>query len=149
MKLIWKFIIPALALAFSGCNHDTADEPGYGFIILEFTHQVEGDTLSVDTLQYINAAGNHYLVSEVQYFISEVTLHQSGGSKTRLTQDEGIHYVDTDIPESLIWNPLDHIPAVPYDSITFNFGIIADKNAARDDCPKHSATGRESLHPYP
>jgi hypothetical protein len=81
-----------------------------------------------DTLAYMNAAGNPYLVNEIQYFITDVTLHRSGESPVVINQWDDMHYFDTDIPTTLTWDVPDNIPAGSYDYISFTFGIPADKN---------------------
>ena len=76
----------------------------------------------------MNAAGNEYLVNEVQYFISDVILHNSDGSDFMINQDGGIHYVDTDIPSTFSWAVTTDIPVGNYSSVSFTFGISEAKN---------------------
>ncbi len=99
-----------------------------GKIVLKFSHKIDGQAIQMDTLIYTNAAGNEYLVNEIQYFISDVTLHNSDGSSKMIDAWEDIHYVDTDIPSTWIWNVMDSIPAGNYTSISFTFGISQAKN---------------------
>ncbi|RLD59415.1 MAG: hypothetical protein DRJ05_06435 [Bacteroidetes bacterium] len=84
--------------------------------------------LMYDTLVYENAAGNPYLVNEIQYFISYVTLYKSDGSVIVADQWDPIHYVDTDIPDTWQWLIGDGFPAGGYDSLNFTFGIPEDQN---------------------
>jgi len=98
-----------------------------GKIAFQFFHKVNGQTLIVDSLMYTNAAGNLYNVSNIQYFISEVTLHNSNGSDYLITSDNGIHYIDTDIASTQNWS-VSNIPAGNYSSISFIFGINQAKN---------------------
>ncbi len=79
-------------------------------------------------MMYVNTAGNPYEVNQLMYFISDVRLHKSDGT-TKLIEDwKDINYVDIDIPSTLTWSVYDDIPAGTYDSITFVFGITAEKN---------------------
>ena len=62
-------------------------------------------------MKYVNAAGNPYEVNEVQYFISDVTLHRSDGTKKLIEDWKDIHYVEIDIPSTLEWAVYDDIPS--------------------------------------
>ncbi|MDW7691311.1 MbnP family protein [Flammeovirgaceae bacterium SG7u.111] len=97
-------------------------------VVLEFEHWVEGKPLVVDTLMYINAAGNRYEVNEIQWFISDVQLVKESGEELRLDSKGFSHYVDTDIPESLSWEIADELPEGNYTAIAFTFGLRGEKN---------------------
>jgi hypothetical protein len=84
--------------------------------------------LVFDTLIYTNEAGNRYLINEIQYFISYVTLYKSDGSVIVADQWDPIHYVDTDIPETWDWTIGNNFPAGEYDSLVFTFGIPEEHN---------------------
>lgn len=115
------------------CNSDKEDaitkiEPGTGKITFYFDHKINNQKLITDTLVYSNEAGNQYLISEIQYFISDITLYKSDSKTKTINEWEDIHYVDTDISESQIWNVYDEIESGDYDSISFTFGINQAKN---------------------
>jgi hypothetical protein len=84
--------------------------------------------LKFDSVRYINDAGNELLFSEIQYFISDVTLHYKDGSDYTINAWKDIHYVDSDIPATMGWTVYDSIPAGFCDSVSFTFGINEDKN---------------------
>ena len=93
-----------------------------------FEHTIGGDHIIFDSLMYVNDAGNPYLVNEIQYFISDVRLY-SGPGKVKLIDDwKAIHYVDTDIPHTRSWEVYDPIEPGHYDSVSFTFGISAERN---------------------
>ncbi len=123
---VWALLVFLIATS-SSCNKTKAPETG-GKMIIIFQHSVGDQELETDTMKYVNAAGNPYLVSEIQYFISDVCLHTSGGDSILLTKWEDIHYVDTDIPETLQYNLADSIPEGDYSYISFTFGINEEKN---------------------
>jgi hypothetical protein len=127
-----KFLIPALiTLVMISCKKDepVVEEPAkYGKISFQFSHEVNGQPLIVDTLVYTNAAGNEYLINEIQYFVSEITLHNSDGTSKVISAANGIHYIDTDIPSTHTWSLTDDIPVGNYTSISFIFGINEAKN---------------------
>lgn len=118
-----------VVILLSGCKKDPpppATETGK--INLKFTHTVDGQPLVTDTLMYTNAAGNEYLVNEIQYFISDVVLHGSDGSTVLIDDWDVIHYVDTDIPGTQLWNVPDAVTCGTYTSISFIFGISEVRN---------------------
>jgi hypothetical protein len=89
---------------------------------------VNGASLIIDNLMYTNTAGNDYEVTEIMYFISDLKLyHQDGRVISPATWDD-IHYIDTNIPETLEWVVGNEIPEGNYDSLTFTFGIPEEKN---------------------
>ena len=77
---------------------------------------------------YINSAGNQYLITEVKYFISDITLYPEQGVPQLISQWDDIFYIDDDIPSTLEQLIYDPIPAGAYDSLTFVFGITEAKN---------------------
>jgi hypothetical protein len=129
-KIFFISLIITIISVFSACkkNDVLPDEKKTGKIVLKFAHKVDGQDIEMDTLKYINAAGNHYMVNEIQYFISDVTLHNTDGSTFRIEAWDDIHYVDTDIPSTWTWNILDSIPEGTYESVSFTFGISEAKN---------------------
>lgn len=118
----------AFLLFIVSCTKKDDPVPVKAGIIFYFTHYVEDSPLKVDTLKYTNAAGNQYMVNEIQYFISDVKLHRADGSHQLIDQWKDIHYVDTDLPETQIWEVFDPIAPGEYEKITFTFGISEEKN---------------------
>jgi hypothetical protein len=118
-----------LLLLTLSCNEDDPGaEDTSGHISFTFTHLVDGLPLEKDALKYVNTAGNPYEINQVMYFISDVSLHKSDGTKKLISDWKDIHYVDIDIPETLKWDVYDDIPAGAYDSVSFVFGITKEKN---------------------
>jgi hypothetical protein len=99
-----------------------------GKVTFEFQHLVNGSPLVENELKYTNEAGNHYLITEVKYFISDVAFYKHGGIRTLVHQWKDIFYIDEDIPSTKTIPFFDPIPAGNYDSINFVFGITASKN---------------------
>ena len=124
------FILCAACLFFvTSCKKDAPiDIEKYGKISFQFVHKVNDQPLVTDTMIYTNTALNEYLINEVQYFISDVILHKSDGTDVLITQGNGIHYIDTDIPSTMTWGAFDNIPAGSYSSVSFTFGINEIKN---------------------
>jgi hypothetical protein len=116
-----------LVLSFVGCN-DEENPVQNGKIVFRFDHKIYGSTIQTDTLIYINEAGNPYLISEIQYFISDVILYHKNGFGLLINSWKDIHYVDTDLTDTHTWEVYDDIPPGTYDSIAFTFGISKEKN---------------------
>jgi hypothetical protein len=122
------FILLALMLVIGSCSTTNEEPtPNAGQISFSFEHRVDTELLRTDELIYENEAGNRYMVNEIQYYISDVTLYQDRDSII-LNAWSDIHYVDTDISSTREHLFPDKIPAGVYDRISFTFGLNAQKN---------------------
>jgi hypothetical protein len=137
MKKLALFTILMLSvLLLTNCKEDKMET---GKLTLYFKEVVNYDSLVTDSMKYINEAGNEYLVSEVQYFISNIRLYYIDGLVYSVLQDEGIHYIDSDIPGTRTWEILENVPAGRIDSISFTFGLDeADNISGRFTDPPES-----------
>ena len=128
--LIAGLAIFLLSASLSGCdkNKDKPPDPGPGKITFSFNHLIDGQPVIFDSLMYTNAAGNKYMVNEIQYFISDVTLYKSDGAEKTIKDWQDIYYVDTDLENTWSWEVYDDITPGTYDSISFIFGITDKKN---------------------
>ncbi|MFC2106722.1 MbnP family protein [Bacteroidota bacterium] len=131
-KIRWLGIILLLIVLSCKKDDDSSDNQNSetGKIRFEFYHYVDGKPLIIDSLIYTNAAGNQYMVNEIQYFISDVTLYSTDCdcSDYVIHEWKDIHYIDTDIPETHSWDVFDKIKTGNYYKITFTFGINEQKN---------------------
>ena len=124
------FIYPLLLALLVACTDKDPDPvpvPETGKITIRFHHYCDGLPIDFDIRKYVNAAGNEYMVNEIQYFISDVTLHRSDADYI-IDAWKDIHYVDTDIATTHEWKVFDEIPAGDYTGISFTFGINEEKN---------------------
>ncbi len=135
LKDSFRFRIAFLVLILissqiSSCKKDNDSDPENpsGKIIFSIEHKVGGQLLKENELIYINAAGNEYLITEVKYFISDITFYHSNGSRKVIGEWKDIYYVDENITETKTIRFYDDIPTGSYDSITFVFGIPEEKN---------------------
>ncbi|MCB2220270.1 MAG: hypothetical protein KQI35_07750 [Bacteroidetes bacterium] len=120
-----------IILSLSGCDgEEPIDEPDNqsAKIRISFSHLIDDQPIDFDTLKYVNEAGNPYMVNEIQYFISDVTLFRNDGFARIIDDWKDIHYVDTDLPATQTWEVYDKIEPGTYDSIAFTFGIVPEKN---------------------
>ena len=107
-------------------NNDTVTKGGK--FVFNFLHHIDGNEIIYDSTMYQNEAGNEYQVNEIQYFISDVTLHKDDGSTFMIDDELDIYYVDSDLEGTHTWQVFDKIPAGTYTGITFTFGFNEQKN---------------------
>lgn len=116
-------------LTLMSCDKNkNAQEPSKGNINLLVEHSINGLPVEFDKLIYENEAGNKFLLSEIQWFISDIRLHKTDGSFLLIGDDGGEFYVDTDIPASLSIKPAVEIEVGDYTGLSFTFGINDEKN---------------------
>lgn len=129
MKSGYSLLYVITLLTLSSCEKETIKhEYSTGKIEIQFIHQVNNQPLLLDSLCYVNEAGNQYEVKELKYFISDVYLYTNHGSKLHIGSQTAIHYVDIDYSETLLWKIFDTIPLGIYDSVSFVFGLNEERN---------------------
>ncbi len=116
------WLLLAVACVVSSCQ-----EPS-GKVRVRFTFSVDGAGLRQDTMLYQNEAGNRYEVTEAQYFISDMVFTAADGARYAILSDRCAHYVDADLPGTLVWCPDDELPAGGYSAVTFVFGLAPRLN---------------------
>lgn len=109
----------------------------YGETEFHISYTANGNPLVMDSLCYTNEAGNKYFVTEIQWFISKITLVSDQGDEYVLghrevsslfsTSQEKVFYVDTNIPESQTI-AVASIPCQRYISLRFTFGLDQEDN---------------------
>lgn len=121
-------IIVGLLFFLTACPPPDDPLPVTGKISFKFEHFVNGDTAKFDKLIYTNAAGNQWELSEVQWFLSDVTLYKKNGDSVVLNKWTFYHYVDTDIPKTFDWDIVDKVDTGDYEAISFVFGFKGERN---------------------
>ena len=116
--LIFSFI----GFTLVACKEKPIKEPSLD-VNIAFLHHIKGDSLLLDSSLCTNEAGNQFYVNEIKYFISNVCLYQNG-QKYNL----GTHYIDTDYPETLLWDVSSSLAEGKYDSLSFIFGLDEKEN---------------------
>jgi hypothetical protein len=123
------FLVFLLILGSCAKDHSLEISPvTHGNIIFTFSHRVHGINLEFDTMLYSTSNGNNYEVTDLQYFISHVSLHSADGKWYEIKDDDGIHYNDARDVVSCSWWASDIIPQKSFDSITFTFGLDENQN---------------------
>jgi len=108
-----------------------------GNISVGVHYSVNGSPLVTDSLCYVNEAGNHFLITEIQWFLSNIQLLGQDGKWYTLKhldmmdhgakETEHIFYIDTDIPESHTLHG-QKIPIGHYSLLRFTFGLDENDN---------------------
>lgn len=125
-KIFISFALAVTILSLTSCKEDE-NQPGK--ITLTFEEiDADGIPFVFNTAGYMNEAGNVYIVTEVQYFISNLKIYYKDGTSFTITDDQGIHYRDTDIPETRKWIIEDEVPSGLVDSLVFTFGLDEETN---------------------
>ncbi|MEI6888859.1 MAG: MbnP family protein [Bacteroidales bacterium] len=114
------------SLMYLSCQRSEIAEDGptkATTLVVRFENLVDSLPLILDSLMYENSSGDFYEVTDLQYFISGLTLHRDDGYNYTVIDNAGVHYVDARIPESLFWTLSVSLPYGNFDSISFTFGI--------------------------
>lgn len=109
-----------LSLSVASC----AKKEENGFVDICVDYSVNNEPLITDTLCYTNEAGNEFLITEIQWFVSKWELQDEQG---RWIASDKIFYIDTNIPESQILR-MDSIPIGKYKKVRFTFGLDESDN---------------------
>lgn len=110
---------------------------GYGNISINIGYSVNDNPLITDSLCYTNEAGNEFMITETQWFISKMELQNEKGEWVSLEHREAnsmlpyatdkIFYIDTNIPESQTLQ-MAPIPTGHYKGLRFTFGLDEEDN---------------------
>ncbi|MBK9290142.1 MAG: hypothetical protein IPM52_00680 [Bacteroidetes bacterium] len=120
-NLFIRHLIPIIVFAASLLSCNKPSQVPTGDLELLAVHKVGQEPLETNKMIYTNAAGNNYLVTEVQWFISRLSLTRPDGSKLVLNNGEPV-YFDSNIPATLS-QMFSGIPAGTYNGISFVFGL--------------------------
>ncbi|MDB4286189.1 hypothetical protein N9933_02700 [bacterium] len=138
-KTVFILVAIAIAVIFSSCE----DKITNGTVTLNFDHKVGTEDLVFDDIKYPAKSGHTYSVATLKYYISNITLNQSGGSG--LTFDD-VHYRDAK-EASTRQLELGDIPNGEYTSISFTFGL--DETANVDAGLENTQTNINMEWPIP
>lgn len=124
-----RLLVYSLSVLFLlSCGQQKEQTGTSGFLTFNIEHSVNGLPLEVDEFLYTNEAGNQYMVTEIQWFISDIALINDQGNRFVLPEEESIFYIDSDIEASLQIKFNTKIPAGNYSGISFILGINEEKN---------------------
>lgn len=115
--------------ALTACKEKTTEEPAKvvaptGNVDLQFSNEVDGQSIELGKLKYTNAAGNLYQVDLLKYYVTRVKLIKS--DSTFFSFDNYNLINAADLSTCLIKGL--NIPNGIYTRIEFNIGIPQDRN---------------------
>ena len=126
-----RLLVIVLALMVAACTKPNEKAE----INLNLGYEVNGKSLVTDSLCYENEAGNQFLITEIQWFLSNIELKNEAGDWIMLHQPglvdtldvSRVYYIDTDIPESQTLHS-SPVKVGHYTAIRFTFGLDETDN---------------------
>lgn len=125
-RALW-ILLACTALVTCGCGGDKSSKPApTGSLTLSFEYRVDTTAVRFDATDYsyVNAAGNHYRVSRLKHYVSDVKLRRLDG--TRYTTND-VFLLDAFDPATLSFT-LQGVPAGSYSGIEFYVGVDDARN---------------------
>ena len=133
MKKLLLIVLLLMAMIAMSCNKPESD----GRLSVNVGYSVNGKDLITDTLCYRNEAGNEFMITEIQWFISKMELQNKRGEWIALEHlndravnsdaTKRIFHIDTNIPESQTLD-IKPIPIGKYTALRFIFGLDEEYN---------------------
>jgi hypothetical protein len=129
----FKYITTVLALCGAtvlsiSCDKNEAGEfapTDKGAIVLEFDNVVGSQNLQLNGPQtYVNANGDQFNVTLLNYYISNIKLNGVGNS---YSETESYHLLEASNAENMEFD-LNNVPAGNYTSITYTIGVDSLRN---------------------
>ena len=104
-------------------------------VSLSIGYEINGKPLITDSLCFENEAGNQFLITEIQWFLSNIALKNEAGDWVMLHQRSlsdtldisRVFYIDTNIPESQTLHA-GSLPIGHYTTLRFTFGLDETDN---------------------
>lgn len=103
---------------------DCCEYPDVADVKVNLSHEVDGEPLVLNEMNFTNPFGRQYEVVRLRYYISDFQFHRSDGS----TYDSDMYqYVDASDSSTFSFTIPD-VPSGDYTSISFYFGLDEEKN---------------------
>jgi hypothetical protein len=118
-------IAAAVAIA-AGCGDESTPPPPppAGSVAIAFDHVVGSQSFQLGVRNYTNAAGNHYSLHDLRYYVSNLELVRGDGTSHAVGT---VHLVDAKVALRPAWQAT-AIPDGHYTAIRFRFGLDAATN---------------------
>ena len=120
MKNLLSVVFAALILISCGSDQEINDTK----IFLNFSHNVDGNPISMDNLSHTNLAGENYNILTLKYLISDIKLISNEKDHEKIIKD--VHFVDLSDPSTMFIES-DIIENGSY-TLQFRFGLDATTN---------------------
>jgi hypothetical protein len=119
-----SILVMVLSATVLSCEDD---EESPGDLSIGFEHVIGNTPINFNSMEYTNAAGNLYEITDIQWFVSDLELIREDGSSITAEGNSFYHYIDTNLPETFDWI-LNDIPPGDYKAIRFVFGLKGERN---------------------
>jgi hypothetical protein len=123
MKIrIQFYVLTIISLIAASCSKDNPTPAGTGTLTLHFDNVVGSSDLKLTTGSYTNSTSETFNVTTLRYFVSNIVLKKTDGTKYTIPQDSSYFLVDeadADSQDILLKN----IPAGDYNEITYSIGV--------------------------
>ncbi|MDR1793611.1 MAG: hypothetical protein LBR36_09300 [Bacteroidales bacterium] len=123
-RVYWCLMALILGMFLEGCKKEQKTT-----LTLHFTQCVDNQDIIFNTQYYSNAAGNEYLINELKYFISNISLRTNKKDVYIVLQDtSSIFYIDAEDKNTSqqIFSKLPVNQEIT--SVCFTFGLYAKDN---------------------
>jgi hypothetical protein len=120
MKLTSFIFISLASVCFLRCDDDDSLQ-GTGSVTIEFDNRIGEEQLELNT-DYVNASGETFSISKLNYYISNVLLTTAGGEEFVIPQDSS-YFLVSEGEETSQEITLRNIPAGDYNQVTFTIGV--------------------------
>ncbi len=120
MKARYAVLLGLFALLIS-CDDENINPAETGSLIIKFDNRVGEEDLELNK-EYTNASGETFTLSKLNYYISNIILIQSDGSRFVVPQDSSYFLIREEDPESQRVR-INNVPVGDYNKITFTIGV--------------------------
>lgn len=115
------FVVIAL-MAMTSCGHETINPNDKGDLSIEFEPRVGDSELVLNTQTYKNALNQDFTVSKFNYYVSNIVLTNSDGTKYTVPQADSYFLIKSSEKASQTIT-LKNVPEGDYNAISFVIGV--------------------------
>ena len=121
------FLPFVIFIFLAACRKQAPNHNYNNSVVFSVRHQVDGSPLVLDSVIYTNAAGNHYGIQKLQYYLSNIAFYKSG-KKVHLFDTAILINAFADSVCSFTLSPSVGMESGQYDSLSFTIGLDAMHN---------------------
>lgn len=121
---LFVIILIICCLNYLSSCEKTGVDPQFSYLSIDIKHSVDGVDIQYDPYQFVNEAGNSYSITDLKYYLSNISLQEENGETHH---DNGIYYIDIR-NDNTLRILLDSIKPGKYAKITFDLGIDSSRN---------------------
>lgn len=121
---LFVIILIICCLNYLSSCEKTGVNPQFSYLTLDIKHSIDGEEIQYDPFQFLNEAGNSYSITDIKYYLSNITLIAENGETH---YDNGIYYVDIR-KENTLNILIDSIKPGKYVKMNFDLGIDSARN---------------------